>query len=421
MLVIADFSAIVLHVALDTKETFLRLETRKTQIYLVLAFFTSFAFFYLMTAAEPGGLDFFAGRVAVSAVSLFALILVSWMKPSHRLNIALFNLIGAAYIILYLYLLHINSWSLMYRWAYFVVGLVFSGCAYSWNSFIFLSLLSFIAPVVSAFWSPLNFYQLAHFHSSNIVIYITMGISLRNAFEFRKEVISLTEKMTAASQLLFLGKMAGGIAHEVNNPLAIINAMTERMKRDSDPADSKLHDGINKIQAMVKRISKVTQGLLHFSKESGGETFDLIDIRSIVRELHSLTGERLKNSNVEFGINVPDEPCQLHLQVDQVRLALVEILDNAIDAVRNVDQPKIELAVASREGRVLVAVTDNGRGIPPKIIHEIMHPFFTTKEVNQGMGLGLSVAQGIVRRNKGEIQIQSVPSLTTVMISFPQH
>ncbi|MDZ4082787.1 MAG: ATP-binding protein [Bdellovibrionales bacterium] len=383
-----------------------------------MAFFSSFTFFYLMTAAEPGGLDFFAGRVAVSALSLLGLVLVSWMKPSHRLNVTVFNLVGAAYILLYLYLLHINSWSLMYRWAYFVVGLVFSGCAYSWHSFVSLSLLSFFAPVVFGFWSPLNVYQLAHFHASNIVIYITMGISLRNAFEFRKEVVSLTEKMAAASQLLFLGKMAGGIAHEVNNPLAIINGTVERIKRDSDPTDLKLSEGITKIQAMVKRISKVTQGLLYFSKDSGGETFDVIDIRGVVQELYSLTGERLKNSKVEFRIVVPEEPCQLNVQVDQVRLALIEILDNAIDAVRNVDQPRIELAVSTKEGRVSVSVTDNGPGIPPKIINQIMHPFFTTKEVNQGMGLGLSVAQGIVKRNKGEIQIHSVPSLTTVVISF---
>lgn len=405
--------------ALDPKDTYLRLETRKTQIYLALAFFSSFTFFYLMTAAEPGGLDNFGGRVTISVISFMGLILVSWAKPSHRLNINIFNVVGASYILFYLYLLHINSWSLMHRWAYFVVGLVFSGCAYSWRSFVFLSALSFFAPVVSGFWSPLNIYELAHFHASNVVIYITMGISLRNGFEFRREVISLNEKMAAASQFLFLGKMASGIAHEVNNPLAIINGVVGRIKRGSDPDDLKLHEGLNKIETMVSRISKVTQGLLYFSKDSGGEALETVDLRKVVQDIHALTSERLKNSNVEFQLGVPDEPCHVSLQAGQVRLALVEVLDNAIDAVKDCEQPKIELTIARAEDRVMVSIADNGRGISPEIIHEIMQPFFTTKEVNQGMGLGLSVAQGIVRRNKGEIQIQSVPSLTTVLMSFP--
>ena len=233
-------------------------------------------------------------------------------------------------------------------------------------------------------------------------------------------------KMAASARLSALGEMAGGIAHEVNNPLAIINLRTHQLAQMADKGTLSA-EGAKEIAASIEattlRIFKIVRSLQAVARESKGDPFEDVPIRAILDETFELCMQRMKTHGVE--IIRDDAPPDLKLTCRRVQISqiLINLLNNAFDAV--VGQAKPVVRVSVRElpdtDQIEISIADNGKGVPQDLAQKIFQPFFTTKGVGKGVGLGLSISKGLIESHGGEIWLDSSSGMTRFVIRLPKH
>lgn len=212
-----------------------------------------------------------------------------------------------------------------------------------------------------------------------------------------------TEKMSA------LGRMAAGIAHEINNPMAGILLYSTNMIKKV-PKDSPLMEGLEIIIHETMRCKTIIQKLLDLSRE-GEPKSSLININSILeRSLKILDNEfRLRHITIEkhFANKMPD----ILLDANQMEQVFVNLLFNAIEAIKEKGIITIETGMDPEQKHASIQIADTGSGISPQHADRIFEPFFSTKA--KGTGLGLAVSYGIVRNHKGDIKVSSKPEKGT--------
>ncbi|MEW6440576.1 MAG: ATP-binding protein [bacterium] len=208
-----------------------------------------------------------------------------------------------------------------------------------------------------------------------------------------------TEKLSA------LGRMAAGIAHEINNPLGgILIYSTNLLKKV--PGEGPLKEGLEIIVHETIRCRSIIQELLEFSRERPPERAQAGINEVIEKTLCMLeNGFRLHHIRLRKDL-APDLP-QLSLDVNQMQQVFVNLLMNASEAVRRDGEIAVRSSADPGRGRVLVEIRDTGCGIPPQNMERIFEPFFSTKE--KGTGLGLAVSYGIVKNHQGTIRVESEP------------
>lgn len=207
-----------------------------------------------------------------------------------------------------------------------------------------------------------------------------------------------------------IGKLAAGVAHEINNPLTGVLTFTHMLLRRKDIADD-IRSDLRKIAHATERVREIVKGLLDFSRQTKLDP-EPLDVNGLVRSTISL----LENQALVRGIRLIFEPGEelpmLTLDRSQVESALLNIILNALDATEPGESITLSTGIGIfatqgyRKG-VEIAVIDTGCGIPPENLDKLFDPFFTTKEVGQGTGLGLAVSYGIVERHGGTIRVQS--------------
>ncbi len=216
-------------------------------------------------------------------------------------------------------------------------------------------------------------------------------------------------KMIAAAKMATLGEMAGGIAHEINNPLAVIQGYLARIDRHSGLPQSRpiVQDAVLNINATIQRITKIVTGLRSFARDSGADPYETVRLDRVISDTLALSAERFKNRGIS--LVVPKVPPDLFVDCrpTQISQVLLNLLNNAYDAVAGQKDKRIELTIADSEEELVLGVTDSGPGIPPEISAKILEPFFTTKPVGQGTGLGLSISKGLVESHGGTLEFRS--------------
>lgn len=228
-------------------------------------------------------------------------------------------------------------------------------------------------------------------------------------------------RIVSASKMSALGEMAGGIAHEINNPLAIIIGKAGQLKfLASNPAPNlaKLVEGLTKIEGTAERIARIVRGLRSFSRSGESDPFQPVSSREIVTDTLELCRERFKHHEIELRTGtVCDEEVECRsVQISQV---LLNLLNNALDAVKGTPNAWVEISSDASDGDILFRVCDSGPGIPAEIAERMMEPFFTTKEIGQGTGLGLSIAHGIAREHRGRLEYDNATGHTRFTLTIP--
>lgn len=232
---------------------------------------------------------------------------------------------------------------------------------------------------------------------------------------------NMAAKMIESAKLSSLGEMAGGIAHEINTPLAIIVGKASLLLgfyASGNATPASCVDQIEKIKLTAERIGKIIKGLRLFSRNSTDDSAEPVALASVVESTLELCNERLKFAEIEL-IKDIDERCEVLGKSAEISQVIMNLVNNSMDALETLNEKWIKIQVKQLEGQCVIKVSDSGTGIPANIFDKIMNPFFTTKEVGKGTGLGLSISSGIIKSHGGRIWCDREAPKTTFVIELP--
>jgi PAS domain S-box-containing protein len=225
------------------------------------------------------------------------------------------------------------------------------------------------------------------------------------------------------ARLSALGMMAGSIAHEINNPLAVIHGAASNLMEATDretPSPDILRKNTDRILRTAERIAKIVKSLRQISREGSSEPFRERSLLQIVDETLELCRERFRHHGVD--LRTPAIPARLLVRCRDVQIAqlLLNLMQNAFDAVAGTEGEKwVEVTVEANRDTVSISVIDSGPGIPEEILPHIFEPFVTTKPVGQGTGLGLSISKTIAEGHGGQLEISSRSGNTSFRFTLP--
>ncbi|MSS73424.1 MAG: response regulator [Candidatus Latescibacteria bacterium] len=214
------------------------------------------------------------------------------------------------------------------------------------------------------------------------------------------------------------GQLAGGVAHEVNNPLQIILSRVQLlMMRHRDVP--RLQDDLRLIESNVKRISRIIRSLLDFARYNSGEMeWSDIDVAHLARQTCTLIQHQLDKSGISLTLEAPADLPKVYGNAGEIEQVFLNLLLNAQHATTS--GGRIEIRIRTVEKSVVVQVCDTGTGIPKEVLPKIFEPFFTTRSAEGGTGLGLSIIYGIIQKHRGKIEVESQVGVgTTFTIHFP--
>ena len=226
-----------------------------------------------------------------------------------------------------------------------------------------------------------------------------------------------------ASRMTALGEMAGGIAHEINTPLAIISMYSDdslALLKESQPKLAEVIDNQEAIIATVGRISKIVKALRTVSRTGESDPFERTSMTQILNDTLELCQTKIKNSGVQFDIRGFEHPSWVDGRSVQISQVLLNLLSNAFDATEGLKNAWIRIELEEKEKFVLVKVTDSGPGIAPVYQDRIMQPFFSTKPIGKGTGLGLSISRVIIEEHGGTLSLDKESPHTCFVIQLPK-
>jgi hypothetical protein len=238
-------------------------------------------------------------------------------------------------------------------------------------------------------------------------------------FEDVTERLRLEDQLQQREKLSSIGLLAAGVAHEVNTPLTGVSSYTQMLLNMLPPNDPK-HALLEKVRRQADRATDIVNNLLNFSRTGSAAEFTLLDIHRVLDDTLQLLEPQLRRGQIEIVRQYDQQLPQVHGNSVKLQQIFTNLILNARDSIAN-GNGRIVLATHNGEEESLtVEVADNGVGIDPDDVAKIYDPFFTTKGVGRGTGLGLAVTYGIVQEHSGHISVNSTPGLgTTFRITLP--
>lgn len=245
----------------------------------------------------------------------------------------------------------------------------------------------------------------------------------RDLIESQQMVVSQQEALIMTSKMSAIGEMAGGVAHEINTPLSIIQIRTDQLLSSVESEENldrvRMKKSLENIDITVKRITKIIQGLRTFARDSRNEPPVESSVTSIVNDAIDLCREKFKYKGVTVHFEL-NQDLMVSCRPTQITQVLLNMLHNSHDAIETLEQKWINIEAAENDGHIEISVTDSGSGIPRAIRDKITQPFFTTKPIGKGTGLGLSISRGILESHNGKIFVDPNCVNTRIVIVLPK-
>lgn len=230
------------------------------------------------------------------------------------------------------------------------------------------------------------------------------------------------EQLKIAEKLASIGQLAAGVAHELNNPLGTILLYSSMMKNDIEKMfnnDQAVED-IELIVEEAKRCKNIVSNLLDFARQ-GKLHIKEFDLSELLHDLIKLFSQNPASRNIIFNSNINGK-CLIRGDEDQLRQVFVNIINNACDAMQDVDYKEFKVSLNKNDGEIIIEFEDTGKGIPKENYGKIFTPFFTTKSIGKGTGLGLAISYGIIKMHRGSINFTSeVDKGTKFTVKLPKN
>jgi len=269
--------------------------------------------------------------------------------------------------------------------------------------------------------------EVRHWLISKIPMWADPSGEVSHVITVGEEVTDRVEAQRAvarAEKLAAVGRLAAGVVHEINNPLATISACAESLESrlnegafDASPMVEDLREYLGLIRSEAFRCKSITNGLLDFSRTRASDHVT-INLGDVIHSAVRLLSHQKRRSAVEFRLDLADDLSPVSGDPGQLQQAVIALATNALDAM--VISGMLTIAAKNQDDKVVVDVIDNGVGIPQENLPKIFEPFFTTKEIGKGTGLGLAVCYGILTEHGGALDVQSTVGVgTTFTITLP--
>ena len=276
-----------------------------------------------------------------------------------------------------------------------------------------------------------SYYRTFYLLVANIAAIAILLITI-NYIKLRKEKrLEIIEKEVEANRIQMihhekmsaLGEMAAGIAHEINNPLTVIKSKAIVIKRDvesGNPDPEKIFKEVERITSMSDRVAKIIRGLRNFARDGAADPFEVCNVVDLVQDVLEITSARMQDHGIELRVNTGAKAIIAQIRPTQILQVMVNLLNNAHDAIEKNELKWVELSLHDGPENIEIWVTDSGNGISREIQEKIFQPFFTTKEVGKGTGLGLGITVGIIKSHQGTIFVDNTCPNTRFKVVLPK-
>ncbi len=218
-------------------------------------------------------------------------------------------------------------------------------------------------------------------------------------------------KLIQSEKMASLGLLAGGVAHEINNPLSGILGLVQLVLMESK--DKQVISDLRQIEQAVLQCRDIVAQLLSFARQSDDRHREEVYLPMLVDKTVALINHELRDRRIELEVNCPEHLPLLWANPSQIQQVLINLIMNSAQAMKRYGKIALR-ALQSQEGGVEIEVEDQGPGMPDHVKDKIFDPFFTTKQEGEGTGLGLSITHGIIKDHHGKIQVESVPDQGTI-------
>ncbi len=236
------------------------------------------------------------------------------------------------------------------------------------------------------------------------------------AIEDMTERMILEEQLQQSDKLSSIGLLAAGVAHEVNTPLTGISSYSQMLMQQTPEADPR-HQLLEKIHRQTSRASSIVNNLLNFSRVSDSR-FAPVDLNRVIDDTIQLLESQLRNTQIEVVRSLADNLPPALGNAPKLQQVFMNLILNARDAMP--DGGCLEISTEADDASVIIRFRDSGIGIDPEHLPKIYDPFFTTKDIGKGTGLGLAVSYGIIRDHGGHMNVESRPGEGTLfLITLP--
>ena len=269
--------------------------------------------------------------------------------------------------------------------------------------------------------------RVTHWLISKIPMWIDRSGEVSHVITVGEDISARVEAnrgVARAEKLAAVGRLAAGVVHEINNPLATISACAESLEsrlKEGAFGDSSALDDFREYLGLIRseafRCKSITNGLLDFSRTRAAE-HSALNLGDVISSATRLLAHQQRREGIDFQIDIPDALPLVSGDPGQLQQVIIALSTNSIDAMP--DGGVLSINAKTNGTNVLVEIKDSGHGIPPEHLTKIFEPFFTTKEVGKGTGLGLAVCYGILTEHGGSLDVQSAVGVgTMITISLP--